>query len=285
MSAAAPCASAPAPALGASSSKPLSLPAALLHSKHPRALLHELHLLAQLLYKSNAQFRSAKWVQGVRAIRRCGKRIFGTVAENRRADGQAKRKRRRRGARGDDHSKENGKATQGKASERLPPPLIPSADSVFGKVQRRADALVLLSSDGAKSTTPKPSSASSDPSAGGGTGGALRLRSATMGRAAWQVIQSQTSATSTVIKQRRDLRAAVQDLIMLLRHLVERATASYAFIAAHLNTPPAPTFAPLATTLLGVCAQCGSAAGAWADALERIDWDRDREEASSSQQK
>ncbi|KAK0546427.1 hypothetical protein OC846_005271 [Tilletia horrida] len=214
--------------------KLISLPAALVHSKYPRQLLHELHLLAQLLYKANAQFRATKWVQTVRAIDKCAKRIF---AHAHRTPSHHRRRR----------------------SYQTAHPLL-TTGGVFGKVQTRASAVITAAA------TPERTQASGSTAATT----TISLRSAPMGHALWQ------SSKPT------ELRKSVQDLIALLRHLSQRATASYSFISAHLSTPPAPTFAPLATALLGVCAQCGQVATAWADSLDSIDWDRSRPQTASA---
>ncbi|KAE8245195.1 hypothetical protein A4X13_0g6040 [Tilletia indica] len=248
----------PAPA------KALSLPAALIHSKHPRLLLHEFHLLAQLLYKSHAQLRSAKWVQSVRALRKCGKRIFGEVAD----DEDRSKKRRRIDDKKEGSSSGKNTARQSKAE------ILTGGGGgggggggVFGKVQIRANAIALAPDKNASNAG--DSSTSSTPA----TAGIIRLRPAEIpaNAAIWQRLPRQGRHGSGGDKG-GDLRASVDDLVSLLRHLVERCNTSYAVISAHLRTPPAPTFAPLATALLGICAQCGSTATSWADDLERIDW-------------
>ncbi|KAE8265957.1 hypothetical protein A4X09_0g6389 [Tilletia walkeri] len=244
----------PAPA------KALSLPAALIHSKHPRLLLHEFHLLAQLLYKSHAQLRSAKWVQSVRALRKCGKRIFGEVA-----DDEDRSKKRRKGI---DDKKEGSSSGKNTARQSKAEILTATGGGVFGKVQTRANALTLAPDKNA-SNAGDSSTSSSTPA----TAGIIRLRPAEIpaNAAIWQRLPRQGRNGSGDDKG-GDLRASVDDLVALLRHLVERCNTSYAVISAHLRTPPAPTFAPLATALLGICAQCGSTATSWADDLERIDW-------------
>ncbi|KAE8219027.1 hypothetical protein CF319_g7202 [Tilletia indica] len=243
----------PAPA------KALSLPAALIHSKHPRLLLHEFHLLAQLLYKSHAQLRSAKWVQSVRALRKCGKRIFGEVA-----DDEDRSKKRRKGI---DDKKEGSSSGKNTARQSKAEILTGGGGGVFGKVQTRANALTLAPDKNASSAGDS-STSSSTPA----TAGIIRLRPAEIpaNAAIWQ--RPRQGRHGSGGDKGGDLRAPVNDLVALLRHLVERCNTSYAVISAHLRTPPAPTFAPLATALLGICAQCGSTATSWADDLERIDW-------------
>ncbi|KAL9936308.1 hypothetical protein V8E36_005150 [Tilletia maclaganii] len=204
------------------STSSLSLPAALVHSKHPRALLHELQLLSQLLYKSSAQFRSAKWVQSVRALRKCGRRIFADARDEHSKNPRRSRRRRR-------------------SSAQVKGELGPNSKTAMDKGKARADDIF-----------------KSHPE----SGNSIRLSPAPMGHAVWQM------------RNRADLQTSVQNLIALLRHMDQRAKASHAMISAHLRTPPAPTFAPLATSLLGICAQCGTAASSWADELERIDWSR-----------
>ncbi|CAO1630514.1 unnamed protein product [Jaminaea pallidilutea] len=202
-------------------------------------LRQEQALLERLWYKSRAQFRSAKWFKECDAVRAGLKRLLGPVKE----DGKGKAKAKERGT-----SREVSRGKGSGVEQREKKPVRAGSKAMNYSKDCLMAEVMLVVDETIRQTKPSPRTATPSPSPP-----ALQEDDATQS-------SSRSSCPEDAITMETgraylDSAFALLRLYYLLVDLSNRARKAFLFLEAHLRTPPAPTFAPLALVLLALCAK------------------------------
>ncbi|KDN43406.1 hypothetical protein K437DRAFT_274882 [Tilletiaria anomala UBC 951] len=245
----------------------------------------ELFLLHRIHYKHGVQFNSAKWYSGVEAVRRCSGRVvpqhdLGKRPGKRRGQKQTEAYKSYEYGTGGSSILSLKEASAEKDSQRqfvlhkctarvVLRDVLAAYNSMWASDNAGSGAGPMPSTNAAAVTKPNEHGRESAVGCSSRTG-TKRKKPSRGGKAG----ESVSAATMHLIPTKQSTAprshpsspraaAACESLLklsLLLTKLLHTCQAAFKTLSTHLNTPPAPTFAPLVLTLIAVVASIHDAA-------------------------